>query len=80
MVLAVNNKVLKRLRGIPDLAKKSIVLRVQWIWRMCTNPLRPCIGFDMQFLRNKHNVFASSARIMEFSHPFGKTIGSMVER
>jgi hypothetical protein len=33
--------------GILDLARAAISLKVRWLWRMRTDPLRPWSGLDM---------------------------------
>jgi hypothetical protein len=46
--------------GIPDLERTAISLRVRWIWRMRTDPLRPWRGLDMHFSKTELDVFAAS--------------------
>ncbi|KAK1679133.1 hypothetical protein QYE76_039981 [Lolium multiflorum] len=46
--------------GIPDLARTAISLRVRWIWRMRTDPMRPWHGLNMQFSKVELDVFAAS--------------------
>lgn len=42
----------------------AIRLRVCWIWRMHTNPLRPWRGLDMQFSKAELDVFAASTSMV----------------
>jgi hypothetical protein len=37
--------------GIPDLGRTAISLRVRWLWKMRTDPLRRWSGLDMHFSR-----------------------------
>ncbi|KAK1609169.1 hypothetical protein QYE76_032842 [Lolium multiflorum] len=46
--------------GIPDLARTATSLRVRWIWRMRTDPMRPWRGLDMQFSKMELDVFTAS--------------------
>jgi hypothetical protein len=43
--------------GIPDLARTAISLRVRWLWRMRTDPLRPWRGLDMHLSREERAIF-----------------------
>jgi hypothetical protein len=45
--------------GIPDLARTAISLKVRWIWRMHTDPMRPWRGLDLQFSKVERDVFAA---------------------
>ncbi|KAK1643266.1 hypothetical protein QYE76_061071 [Lolium multiflorum] len=45
---------------IPDLARTATSLRVRWIWRMHTDPLRPWRGMDMHFSKTELDIFAAS--------------------
>jgi hypothetical protein len=45
--------------GIPDLARIAISLKVRWIWRMHTDPMRPWRGLDLQFSKVERDVFAA---------------------
>jgi hypothetical protein len=46
--------------GILDLTCTAISLRVRWLWRMRTDPLRPWRGLDMQFSKVEMDVFTAS--------------------
>ncbi|KAK1646616.1 hypothetical protein QYE76_064421 [Lolium multiflorum] len=50
--------------GIPDLARTAIILRVRWIWRMRTDPLRPWRGLDMQFSKAELDILAASTSMV----------------
>jgi hypothetical protein len=49
---------------IPDLARIAISLRVCWLWRMRTDPLRPWRGLDMQFSKAELDIFAASTSMV----------------
>jgi hypothetical protein len=46
--------------GIPDLGRTAISLRVRWLWKMRTDPLRPWRGLDMHFSRVERQIFDAS--------------------
>jgi hypothetical protein len=50
--------------GIPDLARIAISLKVRWIWRMHTDPMRPWRGLDLQFSKVERDVFAASTSMV----------------
>jgi hypothetical protein len=50
--------------GIPDLARTATSLRVRWLWRMRTDPLRPWRGLDMQFSKAELDIFAASTSMV----------------
>jgi hypothetical protein len=50
--------------GIPDLARTATSLRVRWIWRMHTDPLRPWRGLDMNFSKAELDAFAVSTTMV----------------
>jgi hypothetical protein len=50
--------------GVPDLARTAISLRMRWLWRMRTDPLRPWRGLDMHFSSVEREVFDISTRMV----------------
>jgi hypothetical protein len=50
--------------GIPDLARMATSLRVRWLWRLRTDPMRPWRGLDMQFSKAELDIFAASTSMV----------------
>ncbi|KAK1606561.1 hypothetical protein QYE76_030234 [Lolium multiflorum] len=50
--------------GIPHLARIATSLRVRWLWRLRTDPMRPWRGLDMQFSKAELDIFAASTSMV----------------